>query len=267
MQQNSTNVMSTYELIATIIALVALIQPWLIKLWNTFFKKVRIAFIPSSKIKLYYNRSGAYIKIGGVIEAKNQAAVVKDISAKITRLSDNAELKMDWSSFIAPVCQSIAGNTVTTTETARPFKVMANDLYPVFVELANIDSNYLNRLEEIHNSLIAQARTIAGPTIPLEQAKAEFKKTSEYKKAKEELLESFYWKISQYILRITVSYGDNKVQDFFYEFSLDETEITEFKMDIERVMDCAIENLYGQVAVFYYPEKDYIEVEGSYAHT
>ena len=42
---------------------------------------------------------------------------------------------------------------------------------------------------------------------------------------------------------------------------------TEFKMDIERVMDCAIENLYGQVAVFYYPEKDYIEVEGSYAHT
>ena len=57
------------------------------------------------------------------------------------------------------------------------------------------------------------------------------------------------------------------MQDFFYEFSLDETEITEFKMDIERVMDCAIENLYGQVAVFYYPEKDYIEVEGSYAHT
>ena len=37
--------------------------------------------------------------------------------------------------------------------------------------------------------------------------------------------------------------------------------------DIEKAMDCAVDNLYGQMPTFYYPTKDYIEVESSYAHT
>ena len=70
MPQETSNVMSTYEIIATVIAVIALIQPWAIKLWNTLFKKLKITFIPSGKFKLFYNRSGAYVQIGGVIEAK-----------------------------------------------------------------------------------------------------------------------------------------------------------------------------------------------------
>ena len=160
MPQETSNVMSTYEIIATVIAVIALIQPWAIKLWNTLFKKLKITFIPSGKFKLFYNRSGAYVQIGGVIEAKNQSVVVRDISAKITRLSDNAELKLDWSSFNTPVFQNVAGNIVTTTETARPFKVKANDLSPIFVEFANIDDIFLNQLAEIHNSLMGRARSL-----------------------------------------------------------------------------------------------------------
>lgn len=109
MPQETSNVMSTYEIIATVIAVIALIQPWAIKLWNTLFKKLKITFIPSGKFKLFYNRSGAYVQIGGVIEAKNQSVVVRDISAKITRLSDNAELKLDWSSFNTPVFRMLQG--------------------------------------------------------------------------------------------------------------------------------------------------------------
>ena len=267
MPQETSNLMSTYEIIATVIAVIALIQPWAIKLWNTLFKKLKITFIPSGKFKLFYNRSGAYVQIGGVIEAKNQSVVVRDISAKITRLSDNAELKLDWSSFNTPVFQNVAGNIVTTTETARPFKVKANDLSPVFVEFANIDDIFLNQLAEIHNSLMGRARTIAGPTIPLENARYNFRTTPEYQKAKEELLESFYWKVSQYVLRISVHYGDDAIKDFSYKFSLDQAEIAELRKDIERAMDCAIDNLYGQTPIFYYPSKDYVEVENSYANT
>jgi len=40
------------------------------------FKKLKITLIPSGKMKLFYNRSGAYVQIGGVIEAKNQDAVI-----------------------------------------------------------------------------------------------------------------------------------------------------------------------------------------------
>ena len=60
MPQEITNVMTTYERIATVIAILALLQPWIIKLWDRFCRKIRVNFIPSAKIKLYYNRSGAY---------------------------------------------------------------------------------------------------------------------------------------------------------------------------------------------------------------
>ena len=119
--------MTTYEIIATVIAGLALAQPWVIKLFVRWFRKIKITFIPSSKLKLYYNKSGSYISIGGVIEAKNQPAVIKNISAKVVRLSDKAELSMDWSSFMVPVFQSVAGNAITTNEIARPFKVEANN--------------------------------------------------------------------------------------------------------------------------------------------
>ena len=253
-----TNAMSYPEIITAVVAVIALIQPWVIKLWNMIFKKIKITFIPSGKIKLFYNRSGAYVQIGGVIEAKNRDAVIQDISAKITRLCDNAELKMDWSSFDVPVYQSIAGNIVTTTEIARPFKVKANDLSPVFVEFRNVDDQFLDSLNEKYNYLLLQARTIANPTISLEDARQNFKSTPEYQKIKEELLESFYWKVSQYVLKISVYYGSNAKKVFSYTFSLDQSEIIEFKKDIEKVMDSTIDNLYNQMPHFYYPCKDYI---------
>lgn len=162
--------MSKYECLSIIISFAALAQPWIIKLWHSFFRKLKIAFIPSGKIKLFYNRSGAYIQIGGVVEAKNQSATVKDISAKVTRCCDNAELKLNWCSFSVPSFQNIAGNIVTTTETARPFKVESNGLYPVFVEFCNADDVFLNNLSELHNRLIMKARSIPTSQMSLDDA-------------------------------------------------------------------------------------------------
>ena len=95
MPQDTTNLMTTYEIIATVIAVIALLQPWIIKFCNHFLRKICVSFIPSAQIKLYYNRSGAYVYLGGVIESKNQVAVVKDISVKVIRQNDKAELKLD----------------------------------------------------------------------------------------------------------------------------------------------------------------------------
>ena len=79
----TTNVMTPYEIIATVIAILALLQPWIIKLWDRFGRKIRVNFIPSAKIKLYYNRSGAYVYLGGVIETKNKAALLKILQSKL----------------------------------------------------------------------------------------------------------------------------------------------------------------------------------------
>lgn len=257
--------MSKFEWISIIISFVALAQPWIIKLWNSFFRKLKITFIPSGKMKLFYNRSGAYIQIGGVVEAKNQSATVKDISAKVTRCCDNAELKLNWCSFSVPSFQNIAGNIVTTTETARPFKVESNGLYPVFVEFCNADDIFLNNLSELHNRLIMKARSIPTSQMSLDDAQRIFRETSEYRTAKESLLESFYWKESKYILELVICYNDDRKKKAYYSFSLSKAEIADFKKDIDTAMNCAIYNLYGQSPVFYVPSKDYVEMENNNA--
>lgn len=257
------NTMTPTEIITAVVAVIALVQPWGIKLFHVLFKKLVITFIPSGKIKLFYNRSGAYVQIGGVIEVKNQDIVIEDISAKVVRRCDNAELKMDWSSFDVPVYQQIAGNLLTTTETARPFKVRANELSPVFVEFCNADDSFLDYLRETYNSLATEARAFVNPGVSLEDACQKFRATSNYQRIKEELLESFYWKPSQYVLVITVHYGCNAQKDFSYGFSLDPTEIKEFKKDIEKAMDSLIYSLYGQTPHFYYPSKNYVEYSGT----
>ena len=146
--------MTPYEIIATILAVVALIQPWIIAAWKKFFKPLKVTFIPSAKIKLYYNRSGTYIYLGGVIEAKNRPAVIKNLSAKVIRQSDKAELAMDWLSFMVPVFQSVGGNSVTTSEIAHPFLIGANGLNPVFVEFINSDTQMIDSLRTcIHKRL------------------------------------------------------------------------------------------------------------------
>ena len=165
MPQETTNVMTTYEIIATVIAILALLQPWIIKLWDRFCRKIRVNFIPSAKIKLYYNRSGAYVYLGGVIEAKNKAAVVKDIAVKVVRKKDKAELLLDWSSFMIPVFQSVGGNAVTTSEIARPFKVESGSLYPVFIEFASTNIQESNRLTEIYNTIALELAGIMQPNI------------------------------------------------------------------------------------------------------
>ena len=171
MPQETTNVMTTYEIIATVIAILALLQPWIIKLWDRFGRKFRVNFIPSAKIKLYYNRSGAYVYLGGVIEAKNKAAVVKDIAVKVVRKKDKAELLLDWSSFMIPVFQSVGGNAVTTNEIARPFKGESGSLYPVFIEFASTNIQESNRLTEIYNTIALELAGIMQPNITIEQAK------------------------------------------------------------------------------------------------
>lgn len=254
--------MTPYEIIATILAVVALIQPWIIAAWKKFFKPLKVTFIPSAKIKLYYNRSGAYIYLGGVIEAKNRPAVIKSISAKVIRQSDKAELAMDWSSFMVPVFQSVSGNSVTTSEIARPFLIGANGLNPVFVEFVNSDTQMLDRLNKIYEKLILESKRISNMSTPFEQAKGQLQAIPEYQTFREELLENFYWKASDYQVELSISHSDNKTEIYKYRFSIDQDEVSRFRKNIDEAMLCELKTLYYQPVNFSVFQKGFVASEG-----
>lgn len=250
--------MTHYEIIATVLAIMALIQPWAIVIFKKIFKPLKVSFIHSAKIKLYYNRSGAYIYCGGVIEAKNRSAVIKDISAKVIRQNDKAELVMDWSCFIVPVFQSIGGNPVSTNEIARPFMVDENNLNPIFIEFANADTMMVNRLSKIHEKLTLEARRIYNINTPFDNAKEQLKAIPEYKTFREELVENFYWKVSDYQLELSIHHSDNKVKIYKYQFSLNQNEINEFRKNIDEAMLCELKLLYYHPVNFNIFQKDFV---------
>lgn len=261
MPLDTTNIMSTYEIVATIIAVIALLQPWFIKLYSRFLRKICVSFIPSAKIKLYYNKSGAYVYLGGVIESKNQTAVVKDISVKVIRQSDKAELNLGWSSFMVPVFQSIGGDPVTTSEIARPFKIEAGDLYPVFIEFASVNIQDNSRRSEIYNIMASEAFNITRSIVTIDQAKQILVNSQYYQSFRDELLQDFYWKEADYIIELSITYNEEKTKQYRYKFSIDANESTAFKKNIANSLESAIDEIYRVPTNFLCPQKDFVSAE------
>ena len=262
MPQETIHIMTTYERIATAIAILALLQPWIIKLWDRFFKKIHVNFIPTAKIKLYYNRSGAYVYLGGVIESKNKAAIVKDIAVKVIRKKDKAELPLDWSSFVVPVFQSVGGNPVTTSEIARPFKVESGSLYPVFVEFASTNTQENSRLAEIYSEIAAEIRNIMQSNFTIEEAKNTLAGSNNYRNLRDELLQNFYWRADEYVIVLTITYNDTKTKQYRFKFNIDANEAATFKENIEKSLQCGVDEIYRVPTNLFCPQKEFIVDDG-----
>lgn len=258
MPQETSAVMTPYEITATLIAILALLQPWIIKLWDRFFRKICLNFIPSAKIKLYYNRSGAYIYLGGVIESKNKAVVVKDIIVKVIRKKDKAELALDWSSFMIPVFQSIGGNAVSSSEIARPFKVEAGGLYPVFIEFGSTNTQEIDRLSEIYSTMAMESQQLLQKGIAPDQAKKILSESENYRKFKDELLENFYWKTGDYEIVLSIIYNDKRIEQCKFIFNIDIEEAQNFKQNIEKSLLSPIDEICRIPTNMFCPQKDFV---------
>lgn len=79
---------------------------------------------------------------------------------------------------------------------------------------------------------------------------------------REELLENFYWKVSDYQIELSISHSDNKTETYRYRFSLDQDEISEFRRNIDEAMLCELKILYYQPVNFKTFQKDFVAVEG-----
>lgn len=98
--------------------------------------------------------------------------------------------------------------------------VGANCLNPIFVEFANADTQTLERLNKIHEKLKLESRQISNRNTPFEQAKCQLQARPDYQIFREELLENFYWKASDYQIELSINYNDNETELCRYQLSL-----------------------------------------------
>lgn len=260
MSINVNQPITAYELIAIILSLVALIIPALKWCYDKYIKKLKFDFLPSGMITLYYNKSGSYISLGGVFEAQNKPAVVKDISANVIRKADNATLSMNWSTFPSPVFRNYAGKMESSFETAHPFKVETDMLAPVFVEFENA----VDKMNEITSQILEPLHNTTRQYLKqddisfLYETDKQVRQTKEFQDAKVSLNDYFFWKKGKYQIVLTTKYN-NLVLTKIYEFTLTEDESKSLRANIDNLLVEPIANHFHCNLTFHTVRKNYSE--------
>ncbi len=243
MKVDFTLPMSFYELLAIILAAVAIIIPIVQAIWKKWITQARLFFISTGRALVYFNQSGSYIRIDGVFEAQHKPVSIKKLDATITRKRDKRELNLSWSSFISPINQTLIGNTVQTMESAHPFRIDADNVMCAFTEFGDSFDSFGKTFRRDTAKLFSQIPELQILHTDFASALSAYQSSTEYAKAKELLNKEFMWEIGKYDVTISASYR-NKVKQFFYTFSIDEATNESLSKNIEESLVSPLKDAY-----------------------
>lgn len=237
------NNMSTFEIISIILTIIALIQPYLLLLQRKL-KPAEINFYPLGKAMLFYNFSGAYIRIDGMLESKNNSAIIKMIGVELERLEDHKHLTLEWSSFISPINQQTSGQFTHTYEAAHPFKIEADSLICTFAEYGNPSEN---ATVEITNNLTNLKVLIQqnNSTDNYVSVLSKFRSDPKYIEAKLNLTNLFFWHAGEYSININVVYDLDKKKTFSYKFTISQDISCNLRNNIEEMLTSELRQQYS----------------------
>jgi hypothetical protein len=83
----------------SVVALIALIQPWAVYLWKKFIRKEEINLYPTGSIEVGYSSFGPTIGLNGTFRCLNQDVFVNSISVEIIKQKDKSTHSFDWGVF------------------------------------------------------------------------------------------------------------------------------------------------------------------------
>lgn len=216
--------MTIYELFALILATIAILIPVIQWAWKKWIIKPRLSFYPTGQAMLFFNQSGSYIRLNGVLESKNKAITLKKLCLKITRKKDDKKLNLTWSTLISPVNQSIVGGiaqTAQTTEAAHPIRVDADRIVCVFAEYSDSFDSFGKKFRENTKVLFEKIPQYIQSGLDYDGAKRAFQDEHDYSTVYNELKTEFYWDVGEYKLDLDVDY-DNTSKHFSFELVINE---------------------------------------------
>lgn len=237
---------SAYELLALIISGFALVIPLLKYLWNKCILRPKIRFLLAGNATLFFNQSGSYMQINGVIEAHNKAVTIRRITASIKRQKDDQTLNLSWSQFISPVNQSLVGNFVQTTEAAHPSRIEANSVICAFVQYSDPFDSFGKKFRSSSTGLFSMIPRLEIVESNYEDALKSYMTSPLYSDLKRLMQDEYFWEIDKYLLDITVEYNKQSKETFHYEFSVSEQAYQELICNSDESLIAPLKNAYNQ---------------------
>lgn len=236
--------MTFYELLAIILAAIAIIIPIGQAAWKKWVISAKLHFLPTGRVALFFNQSGSYLRVDGVYEAENKPISVKKIAIKVTRQKDDRKLNLSWSSFLSPVNQNVVGNYLQTTESAHPFRIDANSITSAFTEFGDPFDSFGKTFRSYTAPLFSKIPDIRKSNSCYEEVLQQYMESSDFNSARNRLEKEFFWEIGKYDVEIIAEYGKEK-KTFRYEISVGEYEHNYLAENIDEALLSPLKTAYG----------------------
>ena len=253
-------VMTVYEKWALILSAIAILIPVIQVVYKKWIATAIVKLYPTGQATLFFNQSGSYIRLNGVIESERKSTTIRKMSLALTRKRDEHKLNLVWSSLISPVNQSMLGNYVQTTEAAHPFRVEADSVACAFVEYSDPSDSSGIKIRKICSDLTPSIQqVVAGHSY--DDALALFCKSPEYLDAKNSILSDFFWEIGKYSAVVSVEYGKKKTKTFSCEFFVTEQNSSDLRNNIDESLIAKVKECYRVPLAFKTPMVEINEVK------
>lgn len=245
--------MTTYQIISTVISIIALLisigVPLCQYLWKTYWVKATIRFQHDGQVALFFNKSGAYIRINGFIESKRKSTIIKKVKLELTHDKTGKKLHLPWFSFISPVTQTLVSNNFQQTSTlskeiAHPFRLEANSIVCSFIEFGDPSQTTLIKIEKACSNFEQQISKQQLQNSSFQDILDFFSSKQIYIDAKNEILEEYYWNLGTYSMDITIVYDNNESAKFSYTFEIKEHEFDQLRNNVNEMLTIGLKEFY-----------------------
>lgn len=236
------------DLGALIIALIALVQPWIIYLWKRFIKPGSVEFFQTGTIEIGFSDYASTIGINGTLRAMDKDFYISGISVELIKEKDSSRHFFDWAVF-RDTKISLSGKNDMDVE--LPYGILITTQSPERINIQFHDRKQQEEINPIYNNLSSHwldflkkknPRNIIDSDYNTNEAFDEFSKDIVMTNSYTNINREFYWDKGNYSLTLKVlTSKPNKVFINNFKFSLTEDECKMLRYNIITLTDLACE--------------------------
>ncbi len=227
--------------VANVIALIALVQPYVYWAWKKYFRKGRIDIHETAKIEVGYSGLGSTIALLGTLRAVHEDQFVRSIELVVTRTRDNMQRRFEWLA-LRPATVVIGGSAQTELEIASGFMLLTSEprKYHIIFLDPQFQAEVMSVGERVRNAwgtfLGANGGAVLGAD--LNDLFQRFRVTPELVDAFTELDRMFDWQPVEYAINVQVNTAnpDNTFSRTF-RFSVTAQDIANLRTNCLRVIE------------------------------
>lgn len=233
----------------TIVAIIALIQPWIIWAWKKYLLLGNLEFYSVGRLEVGYNNYASTLGVNGSIRTVNKDFYVKEITAELTKHKDKSKHQFVWA-----VLRDTNLN-VSQQKIELPYGFIVSDATPYRINVQLHDLVQQETLKTIVLALKSKWNTYVDNNFP--QAERLTVDEETYNETMLELFNQFkddqtseahskitkecYWQAGKYTFVLSISTANrNKKFKFNFDFELTDSDAHGLELNAVNIIDMTL---------------------------